>query len=154
MAKESAGLLLYRLRNGELEVLLAHPGGPLWQSKDAGAWSIPKGEIEPGENPLACARREFEEEMGFSPAGPFREPTPIKQKSGKLVRAWAVEGDFEVSRFRSNNFTMEWPPRSERMQEFAEVDRAGFFAVSEAEQKINPAQVALLKELARILGRP
>lgn len=153
MAKESAGLLLYRLRNGELEVLLAHPGGPLWQSKDAGAWSIPKGEIEPGENPLACARREFEEELGFKPEGPFRALTPIKQKSGKLVRAWAVAGDFEVNRFRSNNFTMEWPPRSGRVQEFPEVDRAGFFEVSEAEQKINPAQAALLKELAKLLGR-
>ena len=148
MSKESAGLLVYRVRGGELEVLLAHPGGPLWAKKDAGIWSIPKGELKPGEDPLACAQREFEEETGTKPNGPFHALTPIQQKSGKVVRAWAVEADLDLSGFKSNTFKMEWPPHSGRMQEFPEVDKVEYFAVSEAEQKMNPAQATLVRELA------
>jgi predicted NUDIX family NTP pyrophosphohydrolase len=151
MPKESAGLLMYRLKEGNLEFLLAHPGGPLWKKKDIGAWTIPKGEIQPGEAPLTAAQREFEEELGIKPLGSFLELRPIKQKSGKLVRAWAFEGDCDPAQARSNTFTMEWPPRSGRMAAFPEVDRAGFFRFEEAKVKINPAQVALLEELANRL---
>ena len=124
MAKNSAGLLLYRFRDGNLEVFLVHPGGPFWAKKDLGVWSIPKGEIDEGEEPLGAARREFEEETGFSPEGTFRELTPVRQRSGKIVHAWAVEGDCDPTALRSNTFTLEWPPRSGRMQEIPEVDRA------------------------------
>ncbi len=146
MAAESAGLLMYRRRNGLLEFLLVHPGGPFWKNKDAGAWTIPKGEIQSAEEPLQAARREFAEELGFEPKGQFAELTPIRQKSGKLVRAWAFEGDCDPESCRSNTFEIEWPPRSGRRQAFPEVDRVGFFRLEEARQKINPAQVALLEE--------
>lgn len=149
MPKVSAGLLLYRVREGELEFLLAHPGGPFWKDRDAGVWTIPKGEIEEGENPLAAAQREFEEEIGFRPTGNFIELTPIRQKSGKIVHAWALESDCDTAGIKSNSFQMEWPPKSGRFQNFPEVDRAGFFRMSEARQKINPAQIPLLEELAR-----
>ena len=152
MSKESAGLLVYRKRAAELEVLLVHPGGPFWQKKEAGAWSIPKGELEPGEDPLACARREFTEELGQAVEGEFLPLQPVKQKSGKLVRAWAIEGEVDSQNFRSNTFTMEWPPRSGRMQQFPEVDRAGYFSLSEAKVKINPAQAALIDELENLRG--
>jgi len=147
MAKESAGLLMYRVRDGQLEFLLAHPGGPLWQNKDAGAWTIPKGELAPGEDPLNAAQREFEEELGFKPPGPFMELTPVKQKSGKIVRAWACEGDCDPGHCKSNMFKMEWPPRSGRQQEFPEVDRADFFPFEQARLKINPAQAKFLEEV-------
>ena len=152
MAKNSAGLLLYRIRGGTLEVFLAHPGGPFWAKKDLGVWSIPKGEIDEGEEPLGAARREFEEETGFRPEGIFRELTPVRQRSGKIVHAWAVEGDCDPTALRSNTFTLEWPPRSGRMQEIPEVDRGGWFAVDPAKEKILEGQRGLLDELRRLIG--
>ncbi len=152
MGKQSAGLLMYRFRNGELEFLLVHPGGPFWKNKDLGAWTIPKGEIEPGENPLAAAQREFEEELGIKAQSPLVELTPIQQKGGKTVRAWAFAGDCDAAAIKSNTFSTEWPPRSGRMQEFAEVDRAGWFDLAQARKKINPAQASLLDEVRRGKG--
>jgi predicted NUDIX family NTP pyrophosphohydrolase len=149
MAKVSAGLLMYRVRNGELEFLLAHPGGPFWQDRDLGAWTIPKGEIQEGEEPLAAARREFEEEVGFKPEGNLIALTWIRQRSGKTVHAWAFEGDADVSRVRSNTFQMEWPPHSGCFVTCPEVDRAGFFRMAGAKLKINPAQVLFLEELEK-----
>ena len=150
MSKVSAGLLMYRVRDGELEFLLGHPGGPFWTSRDLGAWTIPKGEIQQGEEPLAAARREFEEEVGFKvPATPFIELTPIRQKSGKLVHAWAFEGDCDPDCIQSNTYQMERPPKSGKFVPCPEVDRACFFRMAEARKKINPAQVALLEELER-----
>ena len=149
MSKISAGLLLYRRRGEELEFLLVHPGGPFWKNKDAGAWSIPKGEIEEKEDPLTAAQREFEEELGLPPKGSFTELRSVKQKSGKMVLAWASEGDFDADKIKSNTFSIEWPPRSGRMAEFPEVDRAGFFNLMEAKTKINPAQIPLLEEVVR-----
>jgi predicted NUDIX family NTP pyrophosphohydrolase len=147
MPKTSAGLLMYRVRDGEPEFFLAHPGGPFWKNKDAGAWTIPKGEIKEGEEPLAAAQREFEEEVGFAARGPLVALTPITQKSGKVVQAWAFEGDFDPSQVRSNSFSMEWPPGSGRFTQFPEVDRAAFFRLEAAKEKINPAQIPLLEEL-------
>ncbi len=152
MGKESAGILLYRRRASGLEVLLVHPGGPFWAKKDAGAWSIPKGEHDPGEDPLTAARREFTEETGFTAAGPFHPLTPLKQKSGKLVRAFACEGEADPGALQSNTFTLEWPPRSEKIQEFPEVDRAAWFSLEEVHEKIHPGQAGFLEELARFLG--
>jgi predicted NUDIX family NTP pyrophosphohydrolase len=152
MNKTSAGLLMYRVRNGALEVLLAHPGGPFWQKKDDGAWTIPKGEISPGEDAQAAARREFEEETGLRPEGPFIELTPIRQRSGKIVSAWAFEGDCDPDSIESNTFQLEWPPRSGRMQDFPEIDRAEFFGVEEARRKINRAQIPLIEELQEHIG--
>lgn len=149
MPKTSSGIILFRRHNGRLEVLLIHPGGPFFKNKDTGAWSIPKGEIEPDEDLLAAAQREFEEELGFKPTGPFHPLTPIKQKGGKTVHAWACEGDCDPATIRSNTFTMEWPPRSGKQVEFPEVDRAAWFTVKEAMEKINPAQVGLLDELGK-----
>lgn len=155
MARTSAGLLLYRLAGGRPEVLLVHPGGPFFRSRDEGAWSIPKGELEEGEDPLAAARREVEEETGLRPGGPFLELGSVTQKGGKEVRAWAVEGDCDPAAIRSNTFEMEWPPRSGRKREFPEIDRAAFFALDEARRKINPAQTALLDELEeKLRSRP
>lgn len=151
MQKISAGLLMYRIRGGQLEFLLAHPGGPYWKNKDVCAWTIPKGEIEPGEQPLDAARREFEEELGFPPEGKWIRLTPIRQKSGKLVHAWAFRGDCDPSSIHSNTYQMEWPPRSGRFQTCPEVDRAAFFEADEAKRKIIPAQIPLLEELERKL---
>lgn len=151
MAKESAGLLLYRRRGGTTEVFLVHPGGPFWVNRDAGAWSIPKGEPSPGEDPLACARRELAEETGVSVEGPFLPLQPIRQKAGKRVRAWAVEADCDAAAIRSNTLTLEWPPRSGRTIEVPEVDRAEWFGLAAARARINPAQAALLDELERRL---
>ena len=149
--KVSAGLLLHRRRAGEIEVLLVHPGGPLFQKKDAGAWSIPKGEIEDGEALLDRALIEFREELGSEPpTGPFVELGAVKQKGGKTVHAWACEGDFAGPAL-SNTFQMEWPPRSGRMQDFPEIDRAEWFPPAEARQKINPAQAAFIDALMRQL---
>jgi len=152
MAKQSAGLLLYRVREGALEVFLVHPGGPFWAKKDLGAWSIPKGEIGEGEDPLEAARREFEEETGFRPEGVFRELAPVRQKSGKVVHAWAVEGDCDAAAIRSNTFPLEWPPRSGRWMDVPEVDRAGWFDLDTARAKILEGQRGLLEELRRLVG--
>jgi predicted NUDIX family NTP pyrophosphohydrolase len=149
MAKESAGLLLYRKRQGTLEALLVHPGGPFWRNKDAGAWTIPKGEIQPGEEPLTAAQREFEEEIGFKPNGNFIALSSIKQKAGKVVNAWAIEGEWDPNELKSNTFSLEWPPHSGKLQEFPEVDQAAFFDLRQARTKINPAQIPLLEELER-----
>lgn len=147
-SKLSAGLLMFRRCEGEVQVLLVHPGGPFFQKKDAGAWSIPKGEIEDGEDFLAAARREFHEETGLTAAGPFIQLTPIKQKGGKTVHAWAFEADCDPATIVSNTFPMEWPPKSGRQVEFPEIDRAEFFDLTTARQKINAAQSALLDELS------
>lgn len=153
MAKRSAGILMYRRREGRLEVFLVHPGGPLWARKDLGCWSIPKGEFEAGEEPIEAARREFEEETGVRPEGSLAPLSPVRQKSGKTVRAWALEGDCDPSRLRSNTFSMVWPPRSGALAEFPEVDRAGWFGLQEARAKINEAQRAFLDELESVLAR-
>ena len=148
MAKRSAGLLLYRKRGEGIEVLLVHPGGPFWADRDAGSWSVPKGEVEIGEEALAVARREFEEETGHSP--PAGEPIDlgdIRQASGKVVHAWAVEGDLDPARVTSNTFMMEWPPRSGRQQEFPEVDRAQWFEPDDARRRMNSAQAELVDRL-------
>lgn len=151
-ARQSAGLLVYRLRDGLVEVFLVHPGGPFWKNKDAGAWSIPKGEFDATEAPLAAARREFEEETGVAPDGPFHPLPPCRQKGGKTVHAFAVRAEVDADAIRSNTFTMEWPPRSGRMQAFPEVDRAAWFAIEEAALRINAGQGPLLDSLRRVLG--
>jgi predicted NUDIX family NTP pyrophosphohydrolase len=153
MSRISAGILMYRLHAGRLDVLLVHPGGPFFQNKDEGAWSIPKGEVEPDEDLLECAKREFAEELGVNVTGPYIPLTPVKQKGGKGVHAWACEGDCDPATFVSSTFTMEWPPRSGQQKEFPEIDRADFFDATLAKQKINAAQVALIDELEMILGR-
>ncbi len=151
MPKISAGLLLYRLRQGEPEVFLVHPGGPFWAKKDAGAWSIPKGEPSPGEDLLAAARREFQEETGHGIAGEFLALAPVRQPSGKIVHAWAVEADIDAGAIRSNSFELEWPPRSGRRQAFPEVDRAAWLGLAEARVKITKGQLGLLDQLERLL---
>jgi predicted NUDIX family NTP pyrophosphohydrolase len=152
MPKKSAGLLLYRHHEGSIEVLLVHPGGPFWRNKGDGAWSIPKGEFQ-DEDPLAAAKREFKEETGSAPPeGQYTPLTPIKQKNGKIVHAWAVEGDFDPASLNSNEFETEWPPKSGRMQKFPEVDRAEWFAPDVARQKMLSGQEALVDELVRKLG--
>lgn len=148
MPKISAGLLMYRVRAGQVQVLLIHPGGPFWTHKDAGAWSIPKGELGEGEEMLAAAQREFEEETGVHPAGPFLALRPITQRSGKIVHAWAFEGDCDPAACRSNLFNLEWPPHSGTFIPAPEADRAEFFTLDEARRRINPSQVPLLEELA------
>jgi predicted NUDIX family NTP pyrophosphohydrolase len=152
MAAVSAGLLLYRSAAGGLEVLLVHPGGPLWQRKDLGAWSIPKGEIGPGEDPLAAARREFREETGWSAEGEALALGTVRQKGGKVVHAWAVRGDADPRELRSNTFEIEWPPRSGRRRSFPEVDRAEWFDLAEARQRILSAQADFLDALVAALG--
>ena len=146
----SAGLLAFRRGNG-LEVLLAHPGGPFWSKKDNGAWTIPKGLAMPGEDLLAAAQREFTEETNFSAGGSFFALTPAKQKGGKLVHAWAVEADFDLARFTSNTFDIEWPPKSGRRQSFPEIDRVAYFTLPIAETKILSYQLPLLRELEQHL---
>ena len=144
--KRSAGLLLFR-RTPVLQVFLVHPGGPFWAKKDLGAWSIPKGEYSDPEDPLSAARREFQEETGFMPEGEFLPLPEIRQRGGKQVKAWAIEGDCDPSQLHSNTFSMEWPPRSGIVREFPEVDRGAWFTIDEARQKIHPAQAALLDPL-------
>jgi predicted NUDIX family NTP pyrophosphohydrolase len=144
MAKRSAGLLMFRRSGGELEVFLVHPGGPLWAKKDEGAWTIPKGEYEGDEEPLAAARREFEEETGFHAAGQFLELGSIKQKSGKIVTCWAFEGNCDPNKLVSNTCEIEWPPRSGRRIEIVEVDRGGWFTLTQARRYIRAEQVELL----------
>jgi predicted NUDIX family NTP pyrophosphohydrolase len=154
MPKTSAGILMYRIREHGPEVLLVHPGGPFWRKKDLGAWMIPKGEIDrEGEEPLVVAVREFQEETGAEPAGPFLPLAPIRQKGGKVVHAWACEGDLDADAIRSNTFSMEWPPGSGKTAEFPEVDRAAWFTIDEAKAKILPSQIPLLEELERMLAK-
>jgi predicted NUDIX family NTP pyrophosphohydrolase len=144
----SAGILLYRRRDGVREVLLVHPGGPFWAKRDAGAWSIPKGEYADGEEPRACALREFEEELGTPLAAQeLVELGSVRQRNGKVVTAFAAEGDLDPESVRSNTFELEWPPRSGRRQEFPEVDRAGWFTLEQAREKLIPAQAGLLDRL-------
>ncbi|MBA3739223.1 MAG: NUDIX domain-containing protein [Actinobacteria bacterium] len=153
MPKLSAGLLVYRLVDGEPEVLLVHPGGPYWAKKDDGAWSVPKGEHEPDEVPLEVAVREFEEEIGKMPPDPAGALSlgELHQPSGKIVSAWAVEGDIDVGDVHSNTFEMEWPPRSGRAAEFPEVDRAGWFGLEEARRKLLRGQLGFIDRLSELL---
>jgi predicted NUDIX family NTP pyrophosphohydrolase len=151
--RSSAGILLYRKHDGRLQVLLVHPGGPFGEKKDLGAWTIPKGEYEADEDPESAARREFHEETGASLEGrTLTDIGEIKQLGGKVVRAWAEEGDFDPATLKSNLFTLEWPPRSGRMQQFPEVDRAAWFELDEANEKILPAQVPFLERVREFAG--
>jgi predicted NUDIX family NTP pyrophosphohydrolase len=152
MAKrESAGILMYRLRNSALEVFLVHPGGPYWAKKDAGAWSIPKGEFSEKEDRFSAAKREFKEETGIYPAGNFVALKSVRQPGGKVVYAWAVKGDCDAETIVSNRFSIEWPPCSGKRQEFPEVDRAGWFTTDVAKEKILKGQVGFLEELGQIV---
>ena len=149
VAKRSAGILLFRRAGDGVEVLLVHPGGPFWAKKDLGAWSIPKGEHDEDEDAQACALREFEEETGSAPSpGELDDLGTVRQKAGKIVQAWALEGDLDPAAIRSNTFEMEWPPRSGRMRSFPEVDRAEWFALDAARDRINSAQTAFLDRLS------
>ena len=152
MPKLSAGLLMYRRRPTGTEVLLVHPGGPFWAKKDVGVWSVPKGEYTADEDPLTAARREFFEETGMVASGNFVPLTPLKQPSGKVITAWAFEGDCDASTIRSNTFEMEWPPQSGRQQTFPEIDRGAWFSLSEARQKILPGQQGFLDALDRLVS--
>lgn len=152
MAKLSAGILVYRRGTAGWEVFLVHPGGPYWRNRDVGAWSIPKGEVGAGEDPQAAARRELAEETGFQVAPPLLSLPPVRQLGGKAVMAWAAAGDFDAAAIVSNTFAMEWPPRSGRLESFPEVDRAAWFALAEARQKIVAGQVPLLEQLEKLLG--
>lgn len=147
MSKHSAGILLYKIANGQLLFFLVHPGGPFYKNKDLGCWTIPKGEFDVDEDALAAAQREFTEETGLVITGNFIPLKPIKQKSGKTVHAWAVAGDIDVDKIISNTFEIEWPPKSGKMQAFAEIDRGEWFDYETAIQKIYPAQIALLDEV-------
>jgi predicted NUDIX family NTP pyrophosphohydrolase len=153
MPRVSAGLLMYRLCNGKLQVLLAHPGGPFFKNKDEGSWTIPKGEVEPGEDLLETAKREFKEETGMSPTGPFTALKPVTQKGGKIVHAWAFQGDCQPGAIVSNTFTMEWPPHSGRQMDFPEIDRADFFDVATARRKIKAAQQELIEQLEKLVTK-
>jgi predicted NUDIX family NTP pyrophosphohydrolase len=152
MSKQSAGLLLYRKQTDHLGVFLVHPGGPFWAKKDRGSWSIPKGEFD-GEDALVAAKREFYEETGLpAPLGEYIPLTPISQKGGKTVHAWAVEGELDAGQIRSNSFEMEWPPRSGKRQSFPEIDRGAWFPIQDALEKINPGQAGLINELMEKLA--
>ena len=151
--RQSAGIVLYRNPSSALEIFLVHPGGPFWESKDLGAWSIPKGEFAENEEPLAAAIREFEEETGYKVDGGFRELLPVKQKSGKLVRAWALEGSIDEKNIKSNTFNLEWPPRSGKFMQFPEVDKGEWFGVDSALQKINASQAGFITQLLDLLAR-
>jgi predicted NUDIX family NTP pyrophosphohydrolase len=151
MARQSAGLLIFRRRSNSVEVFLVHPGGPFWRNKDLSAWSIPKGEFATGENPLDVAIRELREETGITVHGDFVPLSPIKQRGGKTVHAWLVAGDFDADNLKSNTFSMEWPPRSGKMQEFPEVDRGEWFTLDAARQKILEAQQPLLDEAQSLI---
>jgi predicted NUDIX family NTP pyrophosphohydrolase len=150
MVKRSAGLIMYRYNRHQLEVLLVHPGGPFWKNKDEGAWSIPKGEYAPDENPFEVAKREFKEETGYTAQGRFIALMPVKL-SAKIITAWAFEGDCDADRITSNTFTMEWPPGSGRQAKFPEVDRAGWFAVETAKRKLSKGQAGFIGQLCEKL---
>jgi predicted NUDIX family NTP pyrophosphohydrolase len=154
MAQKSAGILMYRKRDKGPELLLVHPGGPYWVKRDDYAWTLPKGLFEAGEDPLSAARREFEEETGYQPSGDFIQLGHFKQPSGKIISAWAVEGDFDLENFKSNLFSMEWPPRSGRSQEFPEADRAAWFTSNDALRKIIKGQRPIIVSLLQSLGLP
>jgi predicted NUDIX family NTP pyrophosphohydrolase len=147
MPKRSAGLVLYRQVSGSMEVFLVHPGGPFWAKKEDAAWSIPKGEIAEGEDALEAAKREFQEETGSAVSGAFEALEPVNQASGKIIYAWSLAGDIDAAAIRSNTFSMEWPPRSGKTQEFAEVDRGAWFDLAEARRKIVKGQIPLLEQL-------
>jgi predicted NUDIX family NTP pyrophosphohydrolase len=152
MAKKSAGILLFRQTNGSPEVLLVHPGGPFWKNKNIGAWSVPKGEFEDDEKPLIAAVRELKEELGIDVAGDFIELLPRKQKSGKTIYSWALEQDMDADAIVSNTFELEWPPRSGKMIEIPEVDRAAWLSLDEAKIRIIPGQVPIIENLEKILS--
>lgn len=149
--RTSAGILLYRKTNLSAEIFLVHPGGPFWKGKDKGAWSIPKGEFSKDEDPLTVAKREFNEETGQTIDGNFVELKPVQQKGGKMVYAWAVEGDADAENIISNTFKQEWPYKSGKWITIPEVDKAGWFSIEEAKEKINAAQAALIDQLERVL---
>ena len=151
MQRVSAGLVMYRIQDGQLQILLAHYGGPYFAKKDDGFWSIPKGELEPGEDLLETAQREFKEEVGITPTGPFVALSSVMQTNDKIVHAWAFKGDCDPNKCVSNMFTMEWPPKSGRQMEFPEMDRFDFFDVGGAKRKITPRQVPLIDELESIV---
>jgi predicted NUDIX family NTP pyrophosphohydrolase len=151
-SKQSAGILLYRRANPTLEVFLVHPGGPFWKNKDAGVWTIPKGEFTNDEPALDAAVREFREETGVTLKGPFQPLSPIRQKGGKRVYAWATAGDLDPTQLVSNTFELEWPPKSGKSQTFPEVDRGAWFSLADASRQINPAQIPFLEELEETLG--
>ncbi|MGC8669818.1 MAG: NUDIX domain-containing protein [Candidatus Micrarchaeia archaeon] len=151
MTKHSAGILSFRFRDGEMEVLLAHPGGPLWANRDDGAWTIPKGLVEANESCLDAAKREFEEEVGFEPKGNFLDLGEIKQPSGKVIHIWALEGNFDVAKFKSNMFEMEWPIHSGKIREYPEIDKVGWFKLKDAEKKILKGQIDFIKRLKEVL---
>lgn len=153
MPKKSAGILVYRKTNGEYEVMLVHPGGPFWAKKDLNSWSVPKGEFNDDEEPLTAAKREFMEETGFNPEGDFIKLEPVKQSGGKMVYVWCVEFNIDASAVKSNLFSLEWPPKSGKMKEFPEIDRAEWFSFSIAKTKILTGQVPMLEELEAILGK-
>jgi len=153
MGKLSAGLVMYRIRDERPEVLLVHLGGPYWAKKDSGAWFLPKGELQSREDELAAAQREFEEETGLRPSGPFLPLGRVRHKSGKQVAAWAFHGDWDPSLLRSNTFSLEWPPRSGKMQQFPEIDRAAFFDFARAQEKMHPAEFEFLVRLAETLSK-
>ena len=150
--KLSAGLLIYKVRNGNTEVFLIHPGGPFWNRKDSGSWSIPKGEYDDDEAPLAAAKREFAEELGRLPAGEVAPLGEIRQKAGKVVTAFALEGDFDCASFKCNSFEIEWLPKSGKRASFPEIDQAQWFSLDEARRKINPAQAELIDRLEAVLA--
>lgn len=153
MDKKSAGLLMFRIRGGELELFLVHPGGPFWSKKDLGSWSIPKGEYSEAEDPLAAAKREFFEETGFEAKGDFLELEPIRQPSGKTISAWAFAGDCDAADVTSNTFSLEWPPKSGKTVEFPEVDRAGWFDLELSRQKLLKGQLGIIDALCALLDR-
>jgi predicted NUDIX family NTP pyrophosphohydrolase len=153
MSKLSAGLVMYRIRKGQLQVLLVHPGGPFWTKKDSGAWFVPKGEINRDEDQLSAAKREFEEETGLKPDGIFVPLGSVKQKSGKTITAWAFKGNCDPALIKSNTFTMEWPPKSGKQQQFPEIDRANFFTFEQAKGKIYPAELELLVRLKQLCNK-
>lgn len=149
--RKSAGILLYRKHNGQYQVLLVHPGGPFWEKKESGAWSIPKGEYLDSEDPLQAAIREIEEETGYRPTGPFIPLTPIRQKAGKQVIAWAAQGNFDADAIQSNTFKMQWPPKSGQWIAVPEVDKAAWLSPAKAKEKINAAQIPFIDELLTLL---
>lgn len=152
MPRQSAGLLIYKWVGDQVQVMLVHPGGPFWAKKDLHAWSLPKGEFSEEEDPLQAAIRETREETGFSPAGKFHKLTPVKNKSGKWIHAWMVEGEFDIASFESNSFEMEWPPRSGKKASFPEVDDVQYFNISTALEKINQSQAPVILEFSKIVG--